>query len=219
MLVCYMSWSLWCWFGLCVQSYKHDLHLALNRTRSYRNQYSQILYTGTKLQPASQGITKSQPGRTILQLSAFCWPNSQHLPDRSWVTSSTSRGKPSYSHHPTDRAMQVAATSFRQEPSHSLHSPDRAMQVTASIIQTEPCKLQPAPLDRSQVTACILQTEPCKLQPASSRQSHSSHSLYPSDRACKSQPVSSRWKPNYSLHSPDPLNGSQDTGLGLEAEA
>ena len=72
MLVCYMSWSLWCWFGLCVQSYKHDLHLALNRTRSYRNQYSQILYTGTKLQPASQCITKSHPGRTILQLSAFC---------------------------------------------------------------------------------------------------------------------------------------------------
>ena len=56
-LICYVSWSLWCWFGLCVQSYKHNLQLVLDQTRSYslntphRNCYS-FLQTLVNLQPA-----------------------------------------------------------------------------------------------------------------------------------------------------------------------
>ena len=161
---------------LCVQSYKHDLHLALNRTRSYRNQYSQILYTGTKLQPASSRhyqvptrenhtttvciLLTKQPAPSRQELSYI-----QHLQREAKLQPASYRqSHASHSQHHPDRAMQVTASSFRQKPSHSLHPPDRAMQVAASIFQTEPFKSQPASFRQSmQVTASILKMK-AKLQ-------------------------------------------------------
>ena len=151
-------------------------------------QQVKILHTGTfhqtlaKLQPACfhQTLAKLQPAspeRTKLQLSAFSWPNSQHLPDNCQIIHPPDRNQ--YTACILQTGVNIQSAFSRQQPSHSLH-----------------------PSDTSQVIDCILQTG-AKSQPAFSKQ-ESSHNLHSPDRS-HSLHISFTQKSNYGLDYPDPV--------------